>query len=167
MTDADRLKALMEPILEAEDAELVDLELAGSRGRPVIRAYVDTEEGVTLDECARLSRLLERELEDVGAVPERYVLEVSSPGLERPLTRRRHFERFAGREVEIRLYAKRDGRKKFVGTLEGTEDRGTEARGTEDRDDDGYLVIVTDPDSGERWTFEEDAIARARLHIEW
>lgn len=162
MTDADRLKALMEPILEAEDAELVDLELAGSRGRPVIRAYVDTEEGVTLDECARLSRLLERELEDVGAVPERYVLEVSSPGLERPLTKRRHFERFAGREVEIRLYAKRDGRKKFVGTLEGTRDRETEGR-----DDDGYVVVVTDPDSGERWTFEEDAIAKARLHFEW
>lgn len=161
MTDADRLKALMEPILEAEDAELVDLELAGSRGRPVIRAYVDTEEGVTLDECARLSRLLERELEDVGAVPERYVLEVSSPGLERPLTKRRHFERFAGRGVEVRLYAKRDGRKKFVGTLEGTEDRGAGDR------DDGYLVVVTDPDSGERWTFEEDAIAKARLHFEW
>lgn len=161
MTDADRLKALMEPILEAEDAELVDLELAGSRGRPVIRAYVDTEEGVTLDECARLSRLLEHELEDVGAVPERYVLEVSSPGLERPLTKRRHFERFAGREVEIRLYAKRDGRKKFVGTLEGTRDRGTGDR------DDEYLVVVTDPDSGERWTFEEDTIAKARLHFEW
>ncbi len=162
MTDADRLKALMEPILEAEDAELVDLELAGSRGRPVIRAYVDTEEGVTLDECARLSRLLERELEDVGAVPERYVLEVSSPGLERPLTKRGHFERFAGREVEIRLYAKRDGRKKFVGTLEGTRDRETG-----DPDDDGYLVVVTDPDSGEPWTFEEDTIAKARLHFEW
>lgn len=156
MTDADRLKALMEPILEAEGAELVDLEVAGSRGRPVLRAYVDTEEGVTLDECARLSRLLERELEDAGAVPERYVLEVSSPGIERPLTRRRHFERYIGREVEVRLYAKREDRKKFVGTLEGVEER-----------DDGYAVVVTDPASGERWTFEDDAIARARLHVEW
>ncbi|MDX1662139.1 MAG: ribosome maturation factor RimP [Gemmatimonadota bacterium] len=156
MTDADRLKALIEPLLEAEDAELVDLDLAGSRGRPVIRAYVDTEEGVTLDECARLSRLLENELEERGAVPERYVLEVSSPGVDRPLTRRRHFERYAGREVEVRLYAKRDGRKKFVGTLEGAEDR-----------DGGYAVVVADPDSGERWTFEEDAIARAKLHFDW
>ena len=156
MTDADRLKALIEPLLEAEDAELVDLDLAGSRGRPVIRAYVDTEEGVTLDECARLSRLLENELEERGAVPERYVLEVSSPGVDRPLTRRSHFERYAGREVEVRLYAKRDGRKKFVGTLEGAEDR-----------DGGYAVVVADPDSGERWTFEEDAIARAKLHFDW
>lgn len=156
MTDADRLKALMEPILEAEGAELVDLEVAGSRGRPVLRAYVDTEEGVTLDECARLSRLLERELEDAGAVPERYVLEVSSPGIERPLTRRRHFERYIGREVEVRLYAKREDRKKFVGTLEGVEER-----------HDGYAVVMTDPASGERWTFEDDTIARARLHVDW
>ncbi|MBW3661298.1 MAG: ribosome maturation factor RimP [Gemmatimonadetes bacterium] len=157
MTDADRLKALMEPILEAEGAELVDLEVAGSRGRPVVRAYVDTEEGVTLDECARFSRLLERELEESGAVPERYVLEVSSPGLERPLTKRRHFERFAGREVEVRLYAKRGGRKNFVGTLEGVRDG----------DGDGFEVVVLDPDTGERWTFAEDAIARARLHVRW
>lgn len=157
MTDADRLKALMEPILEAEGAELVDLDVGGSRGRPVIRAYVDTEEGVTLDECARFSRLIEAGLEETGAVPERYVLEVSSPGVERPLTKRRHFERFTGKQVEVRLYAKREGRKNFVGTLEGTEGA----------DDDGYRVVVTDPDSGERWTFEEDAIARARLHVRW
>lgn len=156
MTDADLLKALMEPILQAQGAELVDLEVAGSRGRPVLRAYVDTEEGVTLDECARLSRLLEREIEDAGAVPERYVLEVSSPGIERPLTKRRHFERYAGRSVEVRLYAKRGGRKKFLGTLEGVEPR-----------DAGYAVVVIDPDSGERWAFEEDEIARARLHVEW
>lgn len=159
MTDADRLRALMEPILEAEGAELVDLEVAGSRGRPVIRAYVDTEEGVTLDECARLSRLLEGELEGAGAVPERYVLEVSSPGIERPLTKRSHFERYAGDEVEVRLYAKRDGRKKFVGTLQGVEDPGG--------DGDGWSIVVIDPESGERWAFESDAIARAKLHVRW
>lgn len=157
MPDVDRLTTLIEPVLEAEGAELVDLEVGGARGRPVLRAYVDTEGGVTLDECARLSRLLESRLESAGEVPERYVLEVSSPGLERPLRKRAHFERFRGREVEVRLYAKRDGRKKYLGTLEAVEDR----------PDDGFAIVVADPETGERWTFEDDAIARARLHVRW
>jgi ribosome maturation factor RimP len=152
MPDPSRLITLVEPIVEQAGAELVDLEVAGSYGRPVVRAYVDTEEGITLDECARLSRLLEAELERSGAVPERYVLEVSSPGIERPLTRRAHFERFVGNVVDVRLYAKRDGRKKFMGTLEVVEDG-----------ERGFRIVVRD--GQERWTFAEDEIARARLHV--
>jgi ribosome maturation factor RimP len=152
MPDPSRLITLVEPIVEQAGAELVDLEVAGSYGRPVVRAYVDTEEGITLDECARLSRLLEAELERSGAVPERYVLEVSSPGIERPLTRRAHFERFVGHAVDVRLYAKRDGRKKFMGTLEVVEDG-----------ERGFRIVVRD--GQERWTFAEDEIARARLHV--
>lgn len=154
MPDPSRLIAVIEPIVEQAGAELVDLEVAGSHGRPVVRAYVDTEQGITLDECARLSRLLEAELERSGTVPERYVLEVSSPGIDRPLTRRQHFERFVGHEIDVRLYAKRDGRKKFVGTLERVE--GTEP---------GFRIIVRDEQ--QRWTFADDEIARARLHIRW
>jgi ribosome maturation factor RimP len=154
MPDPSRLIAVIEPIVEQAGAELVDLEVAGSHGRPVVRAYVDTDGGITLDECARLSRLLEGELERSGAVPERYVLEVSSPGIERPLTRRRHFERFAGHEIDVRLYAKRDGRKKYVGTLERVEDA-----------EEGFRIIVRD--GREQWTFAERDIARARLHIRW
>jgi ribosome maturation factor RimP len=119
-----------------------------------VRAYVDTEEGITLDECARLSRLLESELERSGAIPERYVLEVSSPGIERPLTRRAHFERFVGHEVDVRLYAKREGRKNYVGTLERVEDG-----------DRGFRIVVRNDE--EQWTFAEDEIARARLHARW
>ena len=154
MPDPSRLIAVIEPIVEQAGAELVDLEVAGSHGRPVVRAYVDTEEGITLDECARLSRRLESELERAGAVPERYVLEVSSPGIERPLTRRAHYERFLGHAVEVRLYAKREGRKKYVGTLERVED------GVR-----GFRIVVRDDE--DRWTFEEDEIARARLHLRW
>lgn len=157
MLDVDRLTALIEPALEAAGAELVDLQVAGSHGRPIVRAFVDTESGVTLDECARLSRELERALEEAGIVPERYVLEVSSPGIERPLTRRRHYQRFVGREVDVRLYRKQDGRKKFVGVLEGIADR----------PDGSYEVTVRDAESGETWTFPEEEIARARLHVRW
>ncbi|HEY7472087.1 MAG TPA: ribosome maturation factor RimP [Gemmatimonadota bacterium] len=154
MPDPSRLIAVIEPIVEQAGAELVDLEVAGSHGRPVVRAYVDTEEGITLDECARLSRLLESELERSGAIPERYVLEVSSPGIERPLTRRAHFERFVGHEVDVRLYAKREGRKNYVGTLERVEDG-----------DRGFRIVVRNDE--EQWTFAEDEIARARLHARW
>lgn len=157
MLDADRLRDLVEPVVVAAGAELIDLEVAGSRNRPVVRAYVDTEVGVTLDECARISRRLEAELESAGAVPERYVMEVSSPGIERRLTRRRHFERFVGEEVEVRLYRKRDDRKKYVGTLEAVEDATQGA----------YAIVVSSPDGDERWTFEEPEIARARLHVRW
>jgi ribosome maturation factor RimP len=154
MPDPSRLIAVIEPIVEQAGAELVDLEVAGSHGRPVVRAYVDTLGGITLDECARLSRLVEAELERSGMVPERYVLEVSSPGIDRPLTRRQHFERFVGHEIDVRLYSKRDGRKKFVGTLERVE--GTER---------GFRIIVRDEQ--ERWTFADDEIARTRLHVRW
>jgi len=154
MPDPSRLIAVVEPIVEQAGAELVELQVAGSYGRPVVRAYVDTVEGITLDECARLSRLLEAELELSGVVPERYVLEVSSPGIDRPLTRRAHFERFVGHEVDVRLYAKREGRKKYVGTLEEVKDG-----------ERGFRIVVRD--GQERWTFAEDEIARARLHVRW
>jgi ribosome maturation factor RimP len=154
MRDPSRLIAALEPIVEQAGAELVGMEFAGSHGRPVVRAYVDTEQGITLDECARLSRLLEAELERTGAVPERYVLEVSSPGIERPLTRRSHFERFVGHEIDVRLYTKREGRKKYVGTLDAVEDG-----------ERGFRIVVRD--GQERWTFAEDEIARAKLHVRW
>jgi ribosome maturation factor RimP len=154
MPDPSRLIAALEPIVEQAGAELVDLEVAGSHGRPVVRAYVDTEQGITLDECARLSRLLEAEIERTGAVPERYVLEVSSPGIERPLIRRSHFERFVGHEIDVRLYTKREGRKKYVGTLEAVEDG-----------ERGFRIVVRD--GQERWTFAEEEIARAKLHVRW
>jgi ribosome maturation factor RimP len=122
-----------------------------------VRAFVDTETGVTLDECARLSREIERAIEAAGVVPERYVLEVSSPGIDRPLTRRRHYERYAGREVEVRLYRKRGGRKKFVGTLERVVDL----------PGGSYAIEVRDAESGEAWTFSEEEISRSRLHVRW
>ncbi|HUP01254.1 MAG TPA: ribosome maturation factor RimP [Gemmatimonadota bacterium] len=151
-----RLTALIEPVLQQAGAELVDLEVSGGGGRPLIRAYVDAETGITLDDCARLSRRIEAALETAAAVPERYVLEVSSPGIERRLTRRRHFERYTGREVAIRLFAKQDGRRRFVGSLERVLDRG-----------DGSFAIVVSDSVGGSWTFGADEIAKARLHVSW
>lgn len=156
MPDVDRLSALIEPLVAREGAELVDVEVAGSRKRPVVRVYVDRPGGVGVDDCARISRLLEAGLETAAAVPETYVLEVSSPGLDRPLRERRHYERIVGRDVEVRLFAPRDGRRRVVGALEQVADG----------DGDSFAITVVEP-GGERWTFTAREIAKARLHWTW
>ena len=91
--------------VEAIGFELVDVEWAGSSQRPVIRLRVDRLEGegsVTVDDCARVSRGIEHWLDELPSVPEKYVLEVSSPGVDRPLIRPRDFERFAGEDVVLK-----------------------------------------------------------------
>jgi ribosome maturation factor RimP len=106
--DRDALTREIERRIEELGFELVDLERAGSRARPIFRAYIDRpdsrpgEPGVSLEDCARVSRALEPFLEEREDVAERYVLEVSSPGVERPLVRRRDWERFAGSEVRVK-----------------------------------------------------------------
>ena len=91
--------------VEAIGFDLVDVEWAGSSQRPVIRLRVDRPEGegsVTVDDCARVSRAIEHWLDELDSVPEKYVLEVSSPGVDRPLVRPRDFERFAGEDVVLK-----------------------------------------------------------------
>ena len=96
----------LETRVEELGYELVDLEWAGSSGRPLIRIRIDRPDagpgGVTVDDCARVSRALEPWLDELERLPERYVLEVSSPGVDRPLRRARDFERFAGKKVAVK-----------------------------------------------------------------
>ncbi len=88
--------------------ELVELEVAGNRARPILRVYVDRADSVpgqpsvSLEDCTRVSRGLEPMLDACEGLSERYVLEVSSPGVERPLVRPRDWVRFAGQEVSVR-----------------------------------------------------------------
>ena len=101
--------------VEAEGYEVVEVEWAGSSGRPVIRVRIDRAgatgpEGVNVDDCARVSRALERWMDELETMPERYVLEVSSPGVDRPLLRARDFERFAGKKVAVKGPAPLAGR---------------------------------------------------------
>ena len=95
MLNAD-LRTLLEPGVRALGFELVDSELAGRGRNAVLRVYIDGPHGVTVDDCAEVSRQLSAILDVEDPFPERYVLEVSSPGLDRPLVRREDFERFVG-----------------------------------------------------------------------
>lgn len=106
--------------------EVVELEWAGSRARPILRLRVDRPDsrpgqGVTVDDCALVSRTLEPWLDDLSELSERYTLEVSSPGVERPLLRRRDFVRFRGLRAAFRLASPPPGMdsKRMEGTVEG------------------------------------------------
>jgi ribosome maturation factor RimP len=122
--------------VESLGYELVELERAGSKTRPILRVRIDVPggtsepgQGVTVDDCTRVSRELETYLDDSGGVSERYVLEVSSPGVERPLTRRRDFERFSGREVALSGKAPLAGRgRRLEGKLVGVSGEGDAER---------------------------------------
>jgi ribosome maturation factor RimP len=104
MTD-EALQGEVEARIGALGYELVELEQVGSKARPILRIRIDrpdSEQPVTVEDCARVSRDLETFLDENAALSERYVLEVSSPGVERPLVKRRDYERFAGKEVAIK-----------------------------------------------------------------
>lgn len=125
MTD-DALEREIERRVEEMGFEMVELERKGSRNRPILRLYVDRpgsvpgEPAVSLDDCVAVSRALEPHLDERDDLSPRYVLEVSSPGVERPLVRPRDWERFAGQEVAVRGRAPLAGRaRRLEGVLLG------------------------------------------------
>jgi ribosome maturation factor RimP len=83
----------------------------------LLRIYIDTEAGVTVDDCTKVSRQVSAMLDVEDPIQGHYTLEVSSPGLDRPLFEIAHYQKFVGRELKIRLYTPLDGRRNFVGTL--------------------------------------------------
>ncbi|MSR35344.1 MAG: ribosome maturation factor RimP [Gemmatimonadetes bacterium] len=118
--------------------ELVDVEWAGGSARPIIRVRIDRDDaevqGVNVSDCAKVSRALESWLDTVDKVAGRYVLEVSSPGLERPLSRPRDFERFAGRKIVVNGSATLAGRSsRLEGELLGLVYSGAGAEQGEER----------------------------------
>ncbi|MEW6679291.1 MAG: ribosome maturation factor RimP [Pseudomonadota bacterium] len=110
------LQALIEPTLTGMGYELVALERVG---RGMLRLYIDQPAGITLDDCVRVSNQLTRLFMVENVDYDR--LEVSSPGLDRPLVKPADFERFAGQRAQIRLHAPLEGRKRYTGLLAGLE----------------------------------------------
>tara|TARA_B100001142_G_scaffold31105_1_gene27625 strand:- start:2289 stop:2747 length:459 start_codon:yes stop_codon:yes gene_type:complete len=112
----DSLLGLLEPSVEALGYELVDLDVqTGWRG--VLRIYIDKEEGIELADCELVSRQLSDLLDVEDPLPGHYVLEVSSPGIERRLRTLEHFKRFCGLEVVVQLKAPKDGLQKLRGRI--------------------------------------------------
>lgn len=101
--------------------ELVDVSFVKEHGTYFLRVFIDKEGGVFLDDCERLSELLGARLDEIDPIPGSYNLEVSSPGLDRPLKKRSDFERFCGRAVRLKTYAPVEGRKNWTGVLLGLD----------------------------------------------
>lgn len=117
----ERLDGLLKPAVEALGYELVGVEYWRGRRRALVRVYIDKPGGVTLDDCERASHQVSGVLDVEDPIVEQYDLEVSSPGLDRPLFEPEHFERFAGQMVRVRLSPPVNGRRKFTGVLLGFE----------------------------------------------
>jgi len=113
----DNLRAILEPGVSALGFELVDAELTGTGHHTVLRVFIDGPEGVTVDDCAKVSRQVSAILDVDDPLPGQYTLEVSSPGLDRPLVKPADFERCIGETVKIRMYEPLQGRKNFKGDL--------------------------------------------------
>ena len=116
MTRAD-LRKLLEPGVSAMGFELVDVEMAGSHHSPTLRVYIDSPRGVNVDDCARVSRQLSALLDVEDPLPGQYTLEVSSPGLDRPLVKPEDFRRFVGETVKVKMQQPVLGRRNFSGRL--------------------------------------------------
>jgi len=114
---AERVTACAGPLIEDLGFELVDVVFLAERGRWVLRIYVDAEGGITLDDCALVSRELGVLMDVEDLIPHEYVLEVSSPGLNRPLRKARDFAAAVGRKVKVRLRRPVEGRRNFTGVL--------------------------------------------------
>jgi ribosome maturation factor RimP len=121
------IRAIALPILESMSIELVDIEFGRVGQDAVLRLFIDKEGGIMLDDCANVSRELSAILDVEEVIASAYTLEVSSPGLDRPLKTQGDYDRFAGRLVKIRTYQPQpddsgNKRKTFLGTLTGLVD---------------------------------------------
>jgi len=142
------VRALIEPVVVYAGMELIDVEYGREPSGVILRLIIDKPGGVTIDDCSGISRLAGDLLDAKDSVPGSYNLEVSSPGINRPLKRKDDFERFAGQKVLIKTSELIDGCRNFKGILNGT------------RDD--FIVI-----SSEKTVFSIpfDLVAKARLDI--
>lgn len=113
--------ALVEPVLQAEGMELVEVEYRRESVGWVLRIFIDQEDGVTVNDCARISHVVGDLLDTADVIPNAYHLEVSSPGLNRPLRKAEHFQEQVGRIVEVRTTEPLEGRRNFKGILKSAD----------------------------------------------
>lgn len=145
-----KIERTIGPMTESMGYELVRVLLVGAgSGRPTLQIMAERPDGTMLiDDCSRLSQAVSALLDVENAIEEAYYLEVSSPGIDRPLTRMKDFERYAGFEAKVELSAPIDRQKKFKGVLKGTEGKDT-------------VLFLTD--QGVDVSFPFSAVERAKL----
>ncbi len=146
-----RTEELLTPILERMNFELVDVEYVKEGGTWYLRAYIDKEGGITVNDCEAVAREMNEILDREDFVEDSYVFEVSSPGLGRPLKKEKDYVRSMGKELEIRTYRAINREKEFYGVLTAY-DAGT---------------VTIRQENGEQLTFEKSDIALIRLAFDF
>lgn len=141
---------LLMPILDEFNFELWDIEYVKEGSDYYLRAYIDKEGGITIDDCVDVSRRLSDKLDEDDFIDGEYILEVSSPGLGRALKRERDFEKSVGREIDLKLYKAIDKEKEFTGILTAF--------------DKDKITVEIDNDSRD---FLKSDLASVKLHVEF
>ncbi len=144
-----KLETLIKPIVEANGCKLWDLEYVKEGSNKYLRIFIEKDEPVSINDCEAVSRAVEKALDEKDPIPEAYILEVSSPGLDRPLKKDSDFIRFAGHIVDVRLYKPINKSKNFQGKLLGLTD--------------GFIEIENE--SGEALRFAREDVAICRLAV--
>ncbi|MBB6452885.1 ribosome maturation factor RimP [Salirhabdus euzebyi] len=143
---------LVMPILEEMQLELVDVEFAKEGKNWYLRVFVDKEGGVDIEECGKVSEQLSEKLDEEEPIADPYYLEVSSPGVERPLKKEEDFKRNQGKNVYVKLYQAIDGEKEFEGVLQSFEN-------------DIVTIEVKEKTRKKKVEIPFDSIAKARLAV--
>ena len=139
------------PIAHSEDLNLIDVEFLKEGSDWILRIFLENKDGdLTIEECEKVSRALSIILDEEDPIDKSYILEVSSPGLERPLKTEEDFERFRGELIAVKTFKKINGEKEFIGTLK------------EFADDQITLIL----DDGQEISIDYSLVARANLTFE-
>ena len=147
----ERAEALLVPIVEANGCEIYDVEYVKEGSDWYLRAYIDKEGGIAVDDCEVISRKLGEWLDKEDFIDESYILEVSSPGLGRPLKKEKDFIRSMGKDVDVRLYRQIDKQKEFTGALSAYDEN----------------TVTLTMEDGSQMVFEKADIALIRLALDF
>ena len=146
-----RTEQLITPIIERMNFELVDVEYVKEGGTWYLRAYIDKEGGITVNDCEAVAREMNEILDQEDFVEDSYVFEVSSPGLGRPLKKEKDYIRSMGKEIEIRTYRAINREKEFYGILKAYDEK----------------TVTIEMEDGQTMTFEKADIALIRLAFDF
>ena len=146
-----KAEELILPIVEQHKFELVDVEYVKEAGTWYLRIYIDKEGGITIDDCETVSRAFSDLLDEKYFIEDAYILEVSSPGLGRPLKKEKDFVRSMGKDVDVRLYRQLNKQKEFTGALSAYDEN----------------TVTLTMEDGSQMVFEKADIALIRLALDF
>ena len=148
----EKIKEIIKPVIKEDNLEFVNIEFRSECGRRVLRIFIDKENGVDVEDCAKISRKINSLLDSSDLISGKYYLEISSPGLDRPLFGEPDFIKFEGKLVKIKISQAINRQKNFVGYLRGCKDKN---------------IILEEKISGNVFEISLDNISRARLEPEF